>query len=524
MFPHRADDSKTPQIDKKAIIKDVYLEVTMTIGYFSTLMVANLIALSGLITNSAPVIIGAMLISPLMSPILSIGFAVTTADNVILGKSVKKIALSVAAVIAIAAIATYVSPLKDVTNEIAARTRPNLYDLIIAFLSGSAGAAALCSRKNYLTIVPGVAIATAVIPPLSVVGFGIGIGDATIALGGFFLFFVNFVAIIISTSLVLYAYGFRPSVTGGASSSKRRMVLLFTTLFVISMPLLYTLQKTVSEIRLKNSIQSALDQAFNKERLSHLQTFSYTADRSGRLQIDALVNTVGYIKESQMNEIESRIKTYLKRDIRLYVEQMKVQPGGLKEVRKQESVAPVIVPVRPPQEIISTARQNTIAVMRQATGKIGEMIAPSKIENFRVSFQDKSLAVSMSLNVKRDIPFSEEETLWLTRIVAKEINVPVELHIETEPFVPPLQFSRGEIALSDEMKSTILGIKDVYNRDTSLKVRIEAFPEAIRNRRERRRLSEERIRQVREIVMTDTKVPADKIITVIHKRAMKTLW
>jgi uncharacterized membrane protein len=87
-------------------------------------MVANLIALSGLITNSAPVIIGAMLVSPLISPILNVGFAVTTADNVILRKSVKKIALSVAAVIAVVAIATYLSPLKEVTNEIAVRIRP----------------------------------------------------------------------------------------------------------------------------------------------------------------------------------------------------------------------------------------------------------------------------------------------------------------------------------------------------------------------------------------------------------------
>jgi uncharacterized hydrophobic protein (TIGR00271 family) len=153
MAPLRESGSTTPKIDRTAIIKDVYLETGLSIWYLSTLVIANLIALAGLLTNSAAVIIGAMLISPLMSPILALGFAFTTADKLILFKSAKKIVISVLLVIAIAAFATWISPLNDVTAEIAARTRPNLYDLIIAFLAGSAGAAALCSRKNFLTIV-----------------------------------------------------------------------------------------------------------------------------------------------------------------------------------------------------------------------------------------------------------------------------------------------------------------------------------------------------------------------------------
>ena len=88
--------------------------------------------------------------------------------------------------LAIAVIATYVSPIKDITSEIISRTNPNLYDLIIAFLAGTAGAGAMCTGKNYLTVVPGVAIATAVIPPLSVAGFGIGTSNSILHLADFF--------------------------------------------------------------------------------------------------------------------------------------------------------------------------------------------------------------------------------------------------------------------------------------------------------------------------------------------------
>ena len=143
---------KVSEINHIAVIKDIYNEVEISVGYFLVLSIANLIALSGLLTNSAPVIIGAMLISPLMGPILSFGFAFITGEEVVMKKALRKIATSVILTIVIAAMASFVSPLKDVTSEIISRTRPNLYDLNIAFLSGIAGAVALCTKKNYLTI------------------------------------------------------------------------------------------------------------------------------------------------------------------------------------------------------------------------------------------------------------------------------------------------------------------------------------------------------------------------------------
>jgi uncharacterized hydrophobic protein (TIGR00271 family) len=293
---------KASKIDHSEVLKDIYLDSSISTSYFLTLTIANWIALSGLITNSAAVIIGAMLISPLMSPILNIGFAFITGDQFVWSKSLKKIAFGVALTLVTAAIATYLSPLKEVTNEILARTRPNLYDLIIALLAGTAGAAALCTKKNYLTIVPGVAIATAVIPPLSVAGFGLGTWNFRIFAGGFFLFFTNFVAIIISTCVVFFLYGFRPSVAGEETMSqiKKRVSVLAIILLLISLPLLYTLHESIVQVRLRGTIGSILKSNLDLEGQSRLSTFGYVHKKDGSLEIDSIVNTVAYMKEDEV--------------------------------------------------------------------------------------------------------------------------------------------------------------------------------------------------------------------------------
>ena len=250
------------QVNQRTVIKDIYLEVDISPGYFLFLTIANLIALSGLITNSAAVIIGAMLISPLMGPILSCGFALIIGDWIIGRKAIRKVTVSVAVSLLIAAIAAYFSPMQDLTEEIISRTRPNLYDLFIAFFAGIAGAIAICTRKNYITIVPGVAIATAVIPPLSVAGFGIGTWNFNIAGGGFFLFFTNFVAIIFATSIIFYLYGFKPGIVTelGIAQLKKRIVILTLSFIIISIPLIYTLHVSVAGVRLRSNIQFALKQ------------------------------------------------------------------------------------------------------------------------------------------------------------------------------------------------------------------------------------------------------------------------
>ena len=510
------------QVNHRNVIKDIYLEVDVSPGYFLFLTLANLIALSGLITNSAAVIIGAMLISPLMGPILSCGFAFITGDWPIGKKALRKVTLSVAVTIVVAAFATYLSPLHDVTEEMLSRTRPNLYDLIIAFFAGIAGAIAICTRKNHITIVPGVAIATAVIPPLSVTGFGIGTWNFYVAGGGFFLFFTNFVAIIFATSIIFFLYGFKPGIITeiGIAQLKKRIAILSLSFIIIAIPLIYTLHVSVSEVRLRGNIHFALKQELDVERRSHLATFGYVEGKEDTLEISAIVNTVDYLKEAEVKRIEEKIASYLKRGIILNVEQVRVQTGGLKEEAARSPLLPTLVPSRPPGEIITSSRKDSLETVRKTVEKIDRIIAPSIVDDFYIGFHYKGTPVVINLKIKKDAPLTESEIQWLNRILSEDLGHPVVLKVETTPFVASLVFSRGETTLSDEMKSALQEIKKVYQRDPASEFIVESYPETA-NLKEKR-LAEERADIIVAVLVGEFKVPMESVKKVVHRSTMKS--
>ena len=198
----RRVELRIPAEQRLTIYQSMLESSHMDIEYSSLLLLAGLIALFGLLENSAAVIIGAMLISPLMNPILSAALALLLGDGKMGKRAAIVLAVSIAAVIGITWLVALTVPLKQATPEILARTQPNLLDLFIALLSGLAGTLALRNSSVAMTILPGVAIAVAVIPPLSVVGYGLSTGQDSIAGGAFLLFVTNLVSIIISAVVV----------------------------------------------------------------------------------------------------------------------------------------------------------------------------------------------------------------------------------------------------------------------------------------------------------------------------------
>lgn len=178
--------------------------------YWLQIIFASGIATLGLVLSSPAVIIGAMLISPLMNPILASGLALATGDLVLGLRAVVNLILSCGAAICFAVLLVVLLPFREMTPEIAARTQPNVLDLLIALFSGAIGSVAICREvKGVVTSIPGVAIAVALMPPLCVVGYGIGLmlafDSATgwrVASGGGLLFLTNFVAITLMAMLV----------------------------------------------------------------------------------------------------------------------------------------------------------------------------------------------------------------------------------------------------------------------------------------------------------------------------------
>ena len=210
------------------------------------LIFAIIIASIGLNTNSTAVIIGAMLISPLMGPIIGIGLAVGINDMQLLGRSFRS--LWVATLFSILAATLYflISPLNEVQPELLARTSPTIYDVLIALTGGAAGILATCTRGKGSVLI-GVAIATALMPPLCTVGFGIATGRWLFALGAFYLYFINSVFISIATFAGVRLMKFHPLQFNNPATAKRVRQSIIITVFLTLCPAVYLTYSIVKE-------------------------------------------------------------------------------------------------------------------------------------------------------------------------------------------------------------------------------------------------------------------------------------
>lgn len=197
---------------------EVYLEISQSATlrdatYWLQLISAAGIATMGLVLSSPAVIIGGMLISPLMGPILSLGLSLAAGDFILLIRAIANLTLSCSVSIFLSVLLIFILPFKEATTEILARTTPNTLDLGVALFSGAIGTVATCRPiKGVVTSIPGVAIAVALMPPLCVVGFGVGVSFSLnvsqglqIARGGGLLFLTNLVAISFASLLVFLA-------------------------------------------------------------------------------------------------------------------------------------------------------------------------------------------------------------------------------------------------------------------------------------------------------------------------------
>ncbi len=212
---------------KEAIIADIPFK-----GHTSWILICSIfIASVGLNANSTAVVIGAMLISPLMGPILGIGLSLAVNDVDTLRRSLKNFAVMVVLSVLTAYLFFAIFPLRDESSELLARTAPDIRDVLIAFFGGLALVIARAKKGTIASVIFGVAIATALMPPLCTVGFGLAIGNYEYATGAMYLFSINTIFIALATFLVLKLLRF-PMVRY-VNSKKRRLIGRAASLFAI---------------------------------------------------------------------------------------------------------------------------------------------------------------------------------------------------------------------------------------------------------------------------------------------------
>ena len=242
------------EVDHEGVVRRVAEESGWSARYCFMILISAAMSILGLLLPSSAVLIGAMLISPLMMPIVGLGFGLATFDFIEVRRAATALALGSVIAIVFSAIFVMMSPLQTVTTEIAQRTRPNLFDLLVAILSALAGAYGLIRGMG--STVVGVAIAIALMPPLAVVGFGLATLNWTAAGGATLLFFTNLIAMAATIALFVRLYGF-----GAHLSPKQTQVqgvVLVAVMIALAVPLGIALHKIAWETVASRQIRDAV--------------------------------------------------------------------------------------------------------------------------------------------------------------------------------------------------------------------------------------------------------------------------
>lgn len=247
-------------INQAEVISRRREECALSSRYLFMTAMSGGIAILGLLLSSPAVVIGAMLLSPLMDPIMGLGFALAIGDYRWLRQSAKSLALGSLLAIGLCAVIVFLSPLQDITPEIASRTRPSLFDLFVALFSAMAGAYSMI-RGREGTIV-GVAIATALMPPLAVVGYGIATLNGTVFLGSLLLFVTNLLTIALTAWGMARLYGFRTSLS--EKQTRYQSFVVVIVFIALALPLGFSLRQIAWEANAVRQVRGELADTFGK--------------------------------------------------------------------------------------------------------------------------------------------------------------------------------------------------------------------------------------------------------------------
>lgn len=317
---HRASDEE--------IHNNILSGVEIRGGNLAILFCAIFIASLGLNVNSTAVIIGAMLISPLMGPIIAIGYGIGTHDFEIIKKAIKILTIEIIISMITSILYFSITPLKEAGSEIMARTSPTIWDVMIAFIGGLAGIIGV-TRREKTNVIPGVAIATALMPPLCTAGFGLATMQGDIFLGAFYLFLINSVFISLSTYVVTKLLKLPIKSYLDEKVQKKMRATIFSIMVVTVIPSIFIAYNIVVE-----NITSTNINKFVKSELNFAQTrviAQYFDNKEKKLEV-VLVGE--QISKDVEKFLEQKMKEYSLENISLIFNQGGNNISSLEEVEK----------------------------------------------------------------------------------------------------------------------------------------------------------------------------------------------
>jgi len=301
------------------VIRDTTTDSIPRPLYYVLLLASSGIAAFGLLANSAAVVIGAMLVSPLMAPIFGIALALSRGDLKLLRNAMIAEFGGVFLIMGFSYILGMLPFALEVTPEMMARTHPSLLDLFVAALAGLAGGLAMVDERTSPAL-PGVAIATSLTPPLATSGLSLAFGAYAGAWGAFLLFFANFLTILAIAAAIFILAGFvTRAELGTRVDFLKRFSVAGVGLLAVAAILTQQLVTTIDTWRLKKAIVNTIEQNLKDDPGVRLARVIYDKVTSSSLNVLATVNTPRPISPLRVKEIQKAISDEVHREINLFV-------------------------------------------------------------------------------------------------------------------------------------------------------------------------------------------------------------
>lgn len=286
-------------LDRKGTVDKIHKNIETKGANIWLLISAIFIASIGLDTNSPAVIIGAMLISPLMSPILGMGLSIGINDRKTLWLSLRHFLIAIAVSLITSIIYFKITPFGTLTSEIAARTSPTVLDVMVAFFGGIAGVVAV-SRKDLINAVPGVAIATALLPPLCVTGFGLANGNWEVAWGSFYLFFLNSTFVSLATYIIVRILNFPFKVYVNKEERQRSAILMVLVATLLIIPSFFKLTEILTKSNQNRNVERYMAEAFDEETMQVVDWEFEDTDTTDLLKVTLVADK--YLPEDSLEK------------------------------------------------------------------------------------------------------------------------------------------------------------------------------------------------------------------------------
>lgn len=285
-------------------------EANASSTFMTLLILATMIATFGLYINSASVIIGAMVLAPLMQPIVSLSMGVLRQDDTLSLRGFKTIVVGVASVLGTAMIISFFTPIEQLTSEMSGRLSPTILDLFVAVTSGAAAAYAK-SNEKIVGSLAGVAIAVALVPPLAVAGIGLGWGEWHMFSMAFLLFITNLVGIVLAAALMFTILGYSP-----LHIAKKGVVVWMVIVTIVAIPLYSSFQTMREDIRVQKSLSNTHFSVDGETiKLHNVELFH----RESVDEVSCEVITSGRLTEEGKGALKLKIKELVGKEVDVVV-------------------------------------------------------------------------------------------------------------------------------------------------------------------------------------------------------------